>query len=166
MSKIYTRQGDNGKSLSPDGLKNKNDITFEIFGTIDEVQAHVGLLYETMKDHQYFLKLNENLKLIMKELYKISSSLYTKNESLTDNIVKILENWIDEMDNDLLPLTEFILPIGSKSSAQAHIVRVLVRKLERLFIGWDNDMKYKEIRIFLNRLSDYFFTLARFLEEK
>jgi cob(I)alamin adenosyltransferase len=174
MSKIYTKKGDNGQALSPDGLKNKDDIIFELFGTIDEAQAHVGMIYELLMDgvpDRNANNLKENLRehefalrAIMSQLYKISGSVFTKRDLSIPDFDKTLEGWIDKMDETLEPLNHFILPIGSKISSQTHITRAVVRRLERLFVHWDSENEYTVTRVFLNRLSDYLFTLARYLE--
>lgn len=166
MPKIYTRKGDNGHALSPDGMKSKDDIIFELFGSIDEAQAHIGMLYELIPRDDWEhddTDLPDELKMVMSQLYKISGSIFTKRDLAEPDFDKTIEGWIDKMDEELEPLDHFILPIGSKASAQAHIARAVVRRLERLFIYWDQLNEYKTTRVFLNRLSDYLFTLARIL---
>jgi len=144
-------------------LKNKDDIIFELFGTIDEAQAHIGLLYESINTEPLKRSTLGKLEVIMIQLYKVSGSIFTKKDLILPGLSLTIENWIDEMDISLEPITEFILPKGSIASSQAHVARAVVRRLERLFVHWDSDFQYKEIRIFLNRLSDYLFTLARYL---
>ncbi|MFA5692653.1 MAG: ATP:cob(I)alamin adenosyltransferase [Acholeplasmataceae bacterium] len=167
--KIYTKKGDGGKTLGPKGQEVfKNDLSIELFGSIDKAQVTIGILYETLKkDTNKYpfdkLLILKNLEMILPYFYQISSSIYlNKNMVIKDFDLKI-ESWIDELDKLLPPLKNFILPIGSLSSSYAHMGRVNVRSLERKFIAWDLNNNFSEIRKFLNRLSDYFFNLARIL---
>jgi cob(I)alamin adenosyltransferase len=171
-AKIYTKAGDEGFSQSPDGTKLKSDPIFDLFGTIDEAQAIIGTVYEMISPEAIFFK--KQLEEIMRQFYKISGSLY-KKEDLTDNIlVQKMEKWIDELDAFLEPLDHFILPIGSPIASQLHLSRTIVRRLEREFILFREIYSITEngtvlnqpnILEFLNRLSDYLFTLARFYGE-
>jgi cob(I)alamin adenosyltransferase len=169
-AKIYTKTGDEGFSQSPDGRKLKSDPIFTLFGTIDEAQAMLGVIYEMISPEAVFFK--RQLEEVMRHFYKISASLY-KKEDLADNmLVQRMEKWIDEIDVLLDPLGHFILPIGHPIAAQLHLARTTVRKLEREFIkqcysqdGKSLMVKQPNILEFLNRLSDYLFTLARFYAE-
>lgn len=167
--KIYTKKGDGGKTLGPRGKEVlKSDLSIELFGSIDKAQVTIGVLYETLKKDTFnypfdkLLILNE-LELILPYFYQISSSIYLNKNMVTENFDLKIENWIDRLDKSLPPLKNFILPIGSLSSSYSHMSRVNVRSLERKFIAWDFDNNFTEIRKFLNRLSDYFFNLARLL---
>lgn len=169
-AKIYTKTGDEGFSQSPDGRKLKSDPIFALFGTIDEAQAMLGVIYEMISPKAIFFK--RQLEGVMRHFYKISASLYKKEDLANNMLVQRMEKWIDQIDALLDPLDHFILPIGHPIAAQLHLARTTVRKLEREFIkqccsqdGESLVVKQPNILEFLNRLSDYLFTLARFYAE-
>jgi len=163
--KIYTKVGDFGQTKLNNELKNKNDLIFEVFGTIDMVQSYLGLLYEETKDNK---TLSEDLIKLMDLKYQLSSCLYLTKDFEEDYSLW-LESKIDRYDKLLEPLTKFILPIGSRAVAISHITRTHVRKLERNMVMYLNSENiknvYPNILKYLNRLSDYLFMLARFLGE-
>jgi len=133
--KIYTKKGDKGETSLVSGRKiSKADLLIESYGTVDELNTHVGML---------------------------SSPDYPEVK-MTD--VDILEVEIDRMDEALEPLRQFILPGGSESIAQAHICRTVCRRAERRVVSVEDEDFTQEI-MYLNRLSDYFFVLARFLHK-
>lgn len=167
--KIYTKTGDKGQTGLIGGLRvHKNDIRIEAYGTIDELNSFIGLL------------LSENLKFevagflhnIQQNLFTIGSYLATDDSKpeikstfiLSENEITLIENEIDRLDEDLPQLTRFILPGGSKSGALSHVCRTVARRAERRL--YDMKISYSVdnlIFIYINRLSDYFFTLSRYL---
>ena len=167
--KIYTKKGDEGKTHGPRNKQvTKDDLVVSVFGKIDEAQATIGVLYETLRidKNKYIINndiLLNQLEHLLPYFYQISASIYLGRNEFKEGLDKKLEDWIDLFDSHLKPLHDFILPIGSLSSSYSHLSRVKVRELERIFITWDKDLKFKEIRKFLNRLSDYFFNLSRIL---
>ena len=185
MPKIYTKTGDNGETGLYDGSRlAKTEPIFDVLGTLDELSSHIGVLitlyergwkitcFETLaeisRQIQHSLLNIGRLRQIQQTLLNIGSVIATPNpegKKLPDitGIVESLESYIDEMDATLPPLTQFLLVGGTNlSESQAHVCRTVARRTEREFLksGIDNDT----IRIWLNRLSDYFFTLARVLE--
>jgi cob(I)alamin adenosyltransferase len=163
MPKIYTKTGDTGITGLYDGSRvAKTEPIFDVLGTLDELASHIGLLkaFKSLRTGW----LNE----IQQILLNIGSIIATPNppEGVTlprvDGIIAKIEEQIDEMDTTLPPLTQFLLVGGSNAAeSQAHVCRSVSRRAEREFLkaGLDND----NIRIYLNRLSDFFFTLARTL---
>jgi len=167
--KLYTKTGDNGLTGLIGGTRvSKNDIRIEAYGTVDELNTFIGLLTtdSILEADLLFLRQIQNT------LFAIGSHLATDTSKVNlldasiineDSITKI-ELEIDRLDSFLPILTSFILPGGSKSSALSHVCRTITRRAERRIF----DMKTvyeidNQILIFLNRLSDYFFVLSRYL---
>lgn len=164
--KIYTKVGDFGQTKLNNELRNKNDLIFEVFGQIDMTQSYLGILYEELKNNE---KIAQDLIKLMELKYQLSSSLYL-NKDFEEDFSFWLETKIDYFDTLLKPLDHFILPIGSKAIAFCHLARTQTRKLERDFIRYLNEEgkinnNYPNILKYLNRLSDYLFTLSRFIGE-
>ena len=183
MPKIYTKTGDNGETSLYDGSRlAKTESIFDVLGTLDELSSNIGLLIMFLSNglgagsfSSMFKKslsvagIIKLLRELQQTLLNIGSVIATPNNlkglKLPDisNIVGSLESIIDNMESHLPPLTVFIL-VGGKNlpESQAHVCRTIARRSEREFLksGIDNDT----IRIWLNRISDYFFTLARILE--
>lgn len=167
MPKIYTKTGDNGETGLYDGSRlAKTEPIFDVLGTLDELSSHIGVLI-TLYENGWTKTLTERLRQIQQTLLNIGSIIATPNpegKKLPDisGIVEAIESCIDDMESSLPLLTRFLLVGGvNPSESQAHVCRTVARRAEREFLksGIDNDT----IRIFLNRLSDYFFTLARLL---
>lgn len=161
MPRIYTKTGDNGETGLYDGSRvAKTEPIFDVLGTLDELSSHIGVLITFLADYP-----TAELRSIQQTLLNVGSTIATPNPEgkiLPDisDIVDKIEKSIDTMESRLAPLTKFILVGGINSKeSQAHVCRTVARRAEREFLksGIDNDT----IRIWLNRLSDYFFTLAR-----
>ena len=172
MPKIYTKTGDNGETDLYDGSRlAKTEAIFDVLGTLDELSSHIGVLI-TIGGTPWLpdvrtKPLGKRLREIQQNLLNVGSVIATPNpdgRKLPDisGIVVSIETLIDGMESFLPPLTEFLLVGGQNSTeSQAHVCRTVARRAEREFLksGIDNDT----IRIWLNRLSDYFFTLARIM---
>lgn len=161
--KIYTKFGDKGKTFLPNlGTVRKNHIIIETIGKIDELNCHIGLLQTHCADSEQ----NKALFLTQETLFTIGAYLAgDKTQNLPDSSANaLLEKNIDKMTERLTPLDKFILPGGSLSAAQAHLCRSVCRTTERRLVSLNQEtLVAPEILIWINRLSDYFFTLARFL---
>lgn len=167
--KIYTKTGDNGTTALFSGKRvQKHNIFVEAYGTIDELNAHIGLL----RDHIEDLKQKDALITIQNTLFEIGAHLasgpecHSKNESklpeIKKNIVTFLESQIDEMNEILPPMTHFILPGGHPVVSCFHIARCVCRRAERRVSQLSENHKINShILIFLNRLSDYLFVCSR-----
>lgn len=158
-TKIYTKTGDKGSTSLLGGTRvSKNDARLEAAGNIDELSSAIGFIrYQTEQDDQ--------LKQIQVNLFHIGALLGTdpdqfdisKLKQITEEDVKVLEAWIDEMEEDLEPLKNFILPTGI-----IHLPRAICRRAERRLVS----LKLPEIIVkYINRLSDYLFTLARYQDK-
>lgn len=165
--KIYTKTGDNGTTGLYGGARiNKDDLRIEAYGTIDELNSQIGLLVAASKD---ILKLDSQLLPVQQYLFIIGSHLATvdptiKLPSLKETAINDLENYIDEMEAELPALTSFVLPGGSLAIGHCHMARTICRRAERRSVSLNNhETINKEIVPFLNRLSDYFFVLSRYI---
>jgi len=163
--KIYTKTGDKGMTSLYGGKRvSKDDLRIEAYGTVDELNAHVGLLIAMLPYHQEKYLLTE----IQKCLFTVGSILAsdpTKDMPTPDLLqsdVDLLENAMDNMDAQLTPLKTFVLPGGSESNSQAHVCRTVCRRAERRLISLAGAAEVDNLLIrYLNRLSDYFFMLSR-----
>ena len=168
--KIYTKAGDAGMTsiLGGDRLS-KHDIRIEAYGTVDELNAFLGNLH----DSSTHAELRNRLSTVQSQLFTIGSILATSPEYDQSNLVvkeswiESLELWIDEMEEDLEPLRNFILPSGHPQVSASHICRTICRRAERRVVALTEVADVDGLLIkYLNRLSDYFFVLARWLAAK
>lgn len=166
--KIYTKSGDTGEtSLFAGGRVPKNDPRVESYGTVDELNSYLGLIRTFDLPHPA----EEWLETIQNVLFTIGADLATPLDAKADWLVRLsaepvslLENAIDHMDETLEPLKSFILPGGTQAAAYAHIARTVCRRAERLCVELAQAHPInKEVITYLNRLSDFLFTLARFI---
>ncbi|KOP79601.1 cob(I)yrinic acid a,c-diamide adenosyltransferase [Cytobacillus solani] len=164
--KIYTRTGDKGKTSIIGGRVDKDDIRVEAYGTVDEANCFVGQAM-TQLDPAIFQDVLEDLEKIQHELFDCGGDLanVTKNRELklTMEAVEYLEKRIDAFTEEAPKIERFILPGGTPASASIHIARTVTRRAERLVVSlMKADPEVSEISLkFINRLSDYFFALAR-----
>lgn len=164
--KIYTRTGDKGKTSIIGGRVDKDDIRVEAYGTVDEVNCFVGQAM-TQLDPVVFQDVLEDLEKIQHELFDCGGDLanVTKNRELklTMEAVEYLEKRIDAFIEEAPKVERFILPGGTPASASIHIARTVTRRAERLVVSlMKADPEVSEVSLkFINRLSDYFFALAR-----
>ncbi|MED3570879.1 cob(I)yrinic acid a,c-diamide adenosyltransferase [Cytobacillus praedii] len=164
--KIYTRTGDKGKTSIIGGRVDKDDIRVEAYGTVDEANCFVGQAM-TQLDPAIFQDILEDLEKIQHELFDCGGDLanVTKNRELklTMEAVEYLEKRIDVFIEEAPKVERFILPGGTPASASIHIARTVTRRAERLVVSlMKADPEVSEVSLkFINRLSDYFFALAR-----
>jgi cob(I)alamin adenosyltransferase len=164
--KLYTRTGDKGKTSIIGGRVDKDDIRVEAYGTVDEVNCFVGQVM-TELDEVIFKDVLADLEKIQHELFDCGGDLANISNKvefkLEKEAIDYLEQKIDEYILEAPELERFILPGGTKPSASIHIARTVTRRAERLVVSlMKNDEKTPELALkYLNRLSDYFFALAR-----
>lgn len=172
--KLYTKTGDDGGTGLFDGSRvRKDDWRVEAYGTIDELNAWVGLTVSTidaLSDRTKFDAVRERLTRIQAELFTLGAELATPDESAKSKKIahvaaeqsQRLEGWIDEAVAGVPPLKVFVLPGGSMLSAHLHGCRTVSRRAERRIVTLAARIKINpEIVIYLNRLSDLFFAWAR-----
>ncbi|HTQ28936.1 MAG TPA: cob(I)yrinic acid a,c-diamide adenosyltransferase [Puia sp.] len=167
--KIYTKTGDKGKTSLIGGTKvPKNSVRIESYGTVDELNSFIGLLNDHLSDHRikYFVKE------IQDRLFTIGSSLACdpdkeprmKIPDLREEDVLELEKQMDIMNESLTAMRSFLLPGGHPAVSLAHVCRAVCRRAERICVSMQEQELYIEPLVikYLNRLSDYFFVLARY----
>ena len=171
--KIYTKTGDDGTTGLYGGTRvQKHDLRIEAYGTVDELNAYIGLVRDQKIKSQY----KSDLIKIQNELFTLGAMLATPQEKETlksgkerlniskidtENI-KLLENAIDVMNEELPAMTHFVLPGGHTTVSYCHIARCVCRRAERLcvLLSQKNTIDLNILK-YLNRLSDYLFVLAR-----
>ncbi|MCS0674412.1 cob(I)yrinic acid a,c-diamide adenosyltransferase [Cytobacillus firmus] len=164
--KLYTRTGDEGKTSIIGGRVEKDDVRVEAYGTVDEVNCFIGQAM-TQLDPSIFQDVLEDLEKIQHELFDCGGDLANVSKKrelkLTKESVDYLETKIDQLIEEAPKLERFILPGGAPASASIHIARTVTRRAERLVVSLKKaDPETSAVALkFLNRLSDYFFALAR-----
>ncbi|MBP6634402.1 MAG: cob(I)yrinic acid a,c-diamide adenosyltransferase [Paludibacter sp.] len=170
--KIYTKTGDAGLTGLIGGTRvPKNDVRIEAYGTVDELNSFIGVLasYELVGDEAIFLEK------IQHRLFAVGSHLATDtaktnlNEAsiVSDDDIRAIELEIDKLTQNLPPLTAFILPGGSTEGGICHVCRTVSRRAERRIMDVNEVHTIeKQIIMYMNRLSDYFFVLSRFITLK
>jgi cob(I)alamin adenosyltransferase len=164
--KIYTRTGDAGQTGVIGGRVDKDDIRVEAYGTTDELNCYLGQAMSLM-DKEIYKDLLEDLLQVQHELFDCGSDLALLKKELrpykvTAEMVDALEGWIDKYDAETPDITRFILPGGSQASSFLHICRTVCRRAERRVVTLARTQEINpEVRRYLNRLSDLFFTIAR-----
>ena len=165
--KIYTKKGDLGKtSIIGENNIDKHNIRIEAYGTVDELNSYLGLLISC--PHVDFTNQKQALLFIQNILFQIGASLASKKHKIKLSLddVEKLESFIDNMELHLDPLTSFILPGGDLWSSYAQISRSICRRAERRITALHVVEKIdSNLLKFMNRLSDYLFVLARYINK-
>ncbi len=167
--KIYTRTGDDGTTGLVGGTRvKKHNIRLESYGTIDELNSYIGMIRSMQNDGS----VNKILEIIQNKLFVIGANLATEESiDLTrrhlpcqKRDVDLLEQEMDRMNEQLPELRNFILPGGSQVSSVCHVARTVCRRAERRIVEMsENHFVDETLAKFVNRLSDYLFVLARYL---
>ncbi len=163
--KIYTKKGDSGMTSLFGGKKvSKADIRIEAYAIVDELNSYLGIVI-ALTDN---ISIQREILSIQKRLFDLGVILATDPDKpklimpFKSNYITFLENRIDEMEEELEPLKNFILPSGSLLISHTHVARTICRKAERRVVAiTDKHSHYKNVIVYLNRLSDYLFVLAR-----
>lgn len=171
--KVYTKTGDTGTTALFCGTRvPKHHIRIESYGTVDELNSHIGLIRD-----QDIKALYKNVLIeVQDRLFTVGAILATppekeimkngqprlQNLGIVESDIEFLENEIDTMEEALPPMTHFVLPGGHTTVSYCHIARCVCRRAERLAVHL-NDIEPTDERVikYLNRLSDYLFVLAR-----
>ena len=164
--KIYTKTGDKGHTSLIGGTRvPKYALRIESYGTVDELNSYIGMI----RDHDIDLKYKDVLKEIQDRLFTVGAALASDPEKskmkipdLNHSDISLLEDEMDKMNEQLPELKHFILPGGSQVVSFCHVSRCVCRRAERIVVqlGAESFVDEKVI-IYLNRLSDYLFVLAR-----
>jgi len=178
ITRVYTRTGDKGKTRLAGGQPiSKDHLRIEAYGTVDELNSVVGLVRafnrSLMRRFSQARLLERELHRIQNRLFDIGGLLATlpgdrkrfkKMPKITPEEVVHLEKLMDACQKDLKPLEEFILPTGGPVTAMLHLARTVSRRAERICVGMNRKERMDpELLKYLNRLSDVFFVLARWI---
>ena len=161
--KIYTKNGDKGSTSLLGGYKvSKDNLRVAAIGDVDELNAHIGLLYSQLSFHKEILfNVLNNLFVIGAQLAAYDQDKF-KIPKLNLEEVQILEQHIDAMQENLEPMTHFILPTGDLLTSYIHIARSVCRRAERSLVALNaTENIHENILIYINRMSDYLFVIAR-----
>lgn len=174
--KIYTKTGDKGETSLYGGTRvSKAAARVESYGTLDELNAFIGLAKAEISDE----KVLNQLQKIQFDLFTVGSEAATPTDKLllangknrldlmiSEKEITELELWMDDFDAELEPLRFFILPSGGKAAATLHVCRTVCRRAERamVFLNETEEVRPELIK-YLNRLSDYLFILARYISK-
>jgi cob(I)alamin adenosyltransferase len=167
--RIYTKTGDRGETALFGGRRvSKSHLRVESYGTVDELNAFIGLLHDHLTD----ASLREILSKIQHRLFTVGAHLasdpkkHPPTPDLVPEDIQLLEDEIDRMDAALPPLRHFILPGGHPAVSYCHVCRTVCRRAERLVVAVDRKDPVDPLVLqYLNRLSDYFFMLGRYLSQ-
>ena len=165
---IYTKTGDSGTTSLVGGSRvSKDNVRVEAYGTVDELNSHLGLLAEMLRPMQggYY----DELKSVQRNLFTLQTLLATEDETiyarlpqLAEEEVEILERQIDTLSDRLPKLNNFVIAGGNLAGAQCHVCRTVCRRAERCVVALSHQAHVDTtLQRYLNRLSDYLFVLAR-----
>ena len=170
--KIYTKTGDQGTTSLFGGRRvDKDSVRIAAYGNVDELNSLIGVVVADLVGVQ---PLKRKLLRVQVELFVLGSDLATPLESrskvkalrVKKSYITRLEKEIDTWDKSLVPLKKFILPGGSPVGAKLHLARTIARKTERSIVALSNVEKVnKYAQIYINRLSDWLFVLARYINK-
>jgi cob(I)alamin adenosyltransferase len=170
LSTITTRTGDEGQSGLANGSRfSKSHPRFHALGTVDELNAHLGLLRSSVCESEGYESIYATfLGDLQHHLFLVGSELALPERAfIEEHHVHWLEEWIAHFQHFLEPLKEFILPGGASCSSQAHLARTVCRRAERDLIQLHEQAPQRPpLRCYINRLSDALFVLARFLNQQ
>jgi len=177
LTKIYTRKGDAGKtSLGDNKRVGKHNVRVAAYGTLDEANSFLGLARANIPQKQQNSALHDELIRIQHDLFDLGADLCmpaTKGAKKGSDLriakiqVERLENEIDALNQQIVPLSSFVLPGGTQAAAYLHVVRTIVRRAERLVVELNSEENINPLATaYLNRLSDYLFVAARFMNRK
>lgn len=162
--KIYTKVGDSGQTKQVSGkMVAKDDPQIVALGNIDELQSYLGVTLANLSPQCQILK--KELLQLQRNLYLLDADIVIKRRhQITDAKVQALEKRIDQITPKLPPMKEFILPGGKKTGANLQYARTIARRAERSLVRLDREEQKlaPSCLKFINRLSDYLFTLARY----
>ena len=174
-SKVYTRKGDKGKTsiMGTNERFLKSNARISAIGSVDELNAYVGMIKtsvdETENNDKDYLWKSKRRNTIIKSLITIQNNLFTIGSLLAgysedfEIDVDVLEKEMDEMSKLLKPLKNFILAGGDRVMSYCHLARTVCRRSERAIVKLTKTKPVNDrVMIYINRLSDYFFVLARF----
>jgi cob(I)alamin adenosyltransferase len=168
--RIYTRTGDDGTTgmLGP-GRFAKDDVRVEACGSVDELNAALGLV-RTLDTERWLgaelTTIQSRLFHLGAELAAVAPDVLAGLERISDDDVAALERWVDRLDDELPPLTRFVLPGGSVLGAELHVARAVCRRAERRVVALQREGADARLVRYLNRLGDLLFVMARWCNRR
>jgi cob(I)alamin adenosyltransferase len=174
LNKIYTRTGDDGSTGLVDGSRvSKADTRLVAIGEVDEANSALGVAIQSLVADEGNARLVEGLRRIQNDLFDLGADIATPGESFEPSPMELrivaaqvdwLEAAIDAANEQLPPLTSFILPGGSAAAAHMHMARAIARRAERALVAASREVSVNpQALTYLNRLSDYLFVLCRLI---
>ena len=163
LTKIYTRTGDDGSTGMADGSRvAKDDLLVHVIGEVDELNSQLAVLVCHVPDD-----FSESLKAIQNELFNIGAELTLGQAMIKQENINWLEQNLDELNQSLTPLKEFILPGGGLAASHCHVARAICRRTERCLVSLNKQNELNSyLMAYINRLSDYLFVLARAISKQ
>jgi cob(I)alamin adenosyltransferase len=171
--KIYTRTGDGGETGLFDGTRvSKSDARVATYGDVDELNAWLGFARSRVADQP---EVAEMLVQIQRDLFALGARLADPRKKIAERVTKVeigadaiarLERWIDMLDSMLPPLRRFLLAGGSEAGSALHVARTVCRRAERAMVALHaqhDDALEADLIVYVNRLSDLLFVMARFV---
>lgn len=165
LSKIYTRTGDGGTTGMADGSRvAKDSLRMQAIGEVDELNSMLGIVINKCMAGE----VRENLITIQHDLFNLGGQLAMPDyEMLQAARIEWLEQTLDSMNSELMPLKEFILPGGAESASYCHLARAICRRAERALVSLSQAETTKvELAAYINRLSDWLFVASRYLNKQ
>lgn len=162
--KIYTKRGDTGETDIIGKRVKKYNLRVEAYGTVDEAISYIGVLESNLSEVY-----KEEQRKVMRTLFDVCSELATTKEDIyiKPEHITFFEERIDAYEKELPMLKNFILPGGSEYAAHAHVIRTIIRRAERMVVELSETEDVREELIqLLNRISDYYFVFARFINKQ
>ncbi len=178
LNRIYTKTGDDGTTALGTGERRaKNDLRIETYGTIDEANSAIGLARVVTATDPDCARIDAMLLCVQNDLFDLGADLCVPSDGTGETVplrivqsqVDRLERKIDELNAELGPLRSFILPGGSPGAAALHLARTVTRRAERLLValaGTQGEVVGGPALKYVNRLSDFLFVAARYLNHK
>lgn len=174
LNKIYTRTGDDGTTGLVDGSRvSKTDARLHAIGEVDEANSALGVAIHALESDNRDAALVEGLRRIQNDLFDLGADIATPGDSFEPSPMELrivaaqvdwLESAIDAANDQLPPLTSFILPGGSAAAGHMHMARAISRRAERALVAASHSVSINPQAItYLNRLSDYLFVLCRLI---
>lgn len=178
LTKIYTKVGDQGTTLVVGGARvPKDSLRIEAYGTIDELNAFLGLWRDELSADPCatFQDLTAGLALIQNEMHDLGGELATpfpllnvdKQQVVSSASINRLEREIDAMNEQLSPLANFVLPGGHRLNSLSHVCRTVCRRAERCIVALSHGEELRpDVTIYVNRLSDWLFVAGRLVGKR
>lgn len=180
MTKIYTKTGDLGDTGLFDGTRvSKADPRVDAYGEVDELNAWLGMVRANGREQSGAAGIDNQivdcLERLQRDLFAVGATLADPRHKIakrvekaliTDADITRLEGWIDAFEKELTPLTRFILAGGSKAGAALHVARTVCRRAERRMVSLGEGEVDPVVLIFVNRLSDLLFVMARLVNAR